>query len=93
MAVAPVLAKTLTVILAFKAGKAGRTVRQLLVTGVSNYVILLCSLIQVTLCGAWLGTSPPFLETDTRSEPKELLSSTTRAQSLPSALSWDTWAP
>ena len=93
VAVAPVLAKTLTVILAFKARKAGRTVRQLLVTGVSNYVIPLCSLIQVTLCGVWLGTSPPFLETDTHSEPKELLSRTTRAQSLPSTPSWDTWAP
>ena len=33
----------------------------------------MCSLIQVIICGLWLGTSPPFLEMDTHSEPKELL--------------------
>ena len=73
VAVATGLAKTLTVILAFKARKPGRTMRRLLETGASNDVIPLCSLIQVILCGVWLGTSPPFLEMDTHSEPKELI--------------------
>ena len=73
VAVATGLAKTLTVILAFKARKPGRTMRRLLETGASNDVILLCSIIQVILCGVWRGTSPPFLETDTHSEPKELI--------------------
>ncbi|OWK02104.1 hypothetical protein Celaphus_00018090, partial [Cervus elaphus hippelaphus] len=41
-----VSAKTLTVILAFKARKPGRTMRYQLVTGASNYVIPMCSLIQ-----------------------------------------------
>ena len=45
----------------------------MLVTGATNYVFLMCSLIQVIICGLWLGTSPPFLEMDTHSEPKELL--------------------
>ena len=31
------------------------------------------SMIQVIICGVWLGASPPFLEMDTHSEPKELL--------------------
>uniref|UniRef100_A0A8D1PAP0 G-protein coupled receptors family 3 profile domain-containing protein n=1 Tax=Sus scrofa TaxID=9823 RepID=A0A8D1PAP0_PIG len=73
VAVVTVSAKTLTVILAFKVMKLGRTVRRLLAAGASNYVIPICSLIQVIICGAWLGTSPPFLEIDTHSEPKSLI--------------------
>ena len=44
----------------------------MLVTGATNYVFPTCSLIQVIICGVWLGTSPPFLEIDAHSEPKEL---------------------
>uniref|UniRef100_A0A8D1UZJ9 G-protein coupled receptors family 3 profile domain-containing protein n=1 Tax=Sus scrofa TaxID=9823 RepID=A0A8D1UZJ9_PIG len=73
VAVATVLAKTLTVILAFKAMRPGRIMRRLLVTGASNYVIPICFLIQVVICGVWLGTSPPFLEIHTHSEPKNLI--------------------
>ncbi|XP_020757543.2 vomeronasal type-2 receptor 116-like [Odocoileus virginianus] len=72
VAVAAVLAKTLTVILVFKARTPGRTMGRLLVTGASNYIIPMCSLIRVIICGVWLGTSPPFLEMDTHSDPKEL---------------------
>ena len=93
IAVASVLAKTLTMILAFKARKLGRTMRRLLVTGASNDVVPLCSLIQVILCGVWLGASPPFLEMDTHSEPKELIIMCNKAQSLASTVSWDSWAP
>ena len=46
---------------------------QEVVTGGSNDVIPLCFLIQVILCGVWQGTSSPFLELYTRSEPKELI--------------------
>uniref|UniRef100_A0A8C0W0L7 G-protein coupled receptors family 3 profile domain-containing protein n=1 Tax=Castor canadensis TaxID=51338 RepID=A0A8C0W0L7_CASCN len=48
-----VMAKTLTVILAFNT---------------PNYLIPICTLIQLTACGIWLGTSPPFIDTDTNSE-------------------------
>ena len=67
-----VSAKTLTVILVFKARKPGGTMRKQLVTGASNNVIPMCSLIRVIVCEVWLGTSPPFLDMDTPSEPKEL---------------------
>ncbi|XP_069923707.1 vomeronasal type-2 receptor 116-like [Oryctolagus cuniculus] len=68
VAVSTVLAKTITVILAFKVTKPGRTIRRLLVSGASNSVIPICFLIQLVLCGIWLGTSPPFIDTDAHSE-------------------------
>ncbi|XP_069923715.1 vomeronasal type-2 receptor 116-like [Oryctolagus cuniculus] len=68
VAVSAVLAKTITVILAFKALKPGRTIRRLLVSGTSNFIIPICSMIQLVLCGIWLGTSPPFIEVDKHSE-------------------------
>ncbi|XP_058513663.1 vomeronasal type-2 receptor 116-like [Ochotona princeps] len=68
LAVSAVLAKTITVVLAFKAMKPGRTMRRLLVSGAPNAVIPICFLIQLTLCGFWLATSPPFVDTDAHSE-------------------------
>ncbi|XP_048187284.1 vomeronasal type-2 receptor 116-like, partial [Perognathus longimembris pacificus] len=68
VAVSTVLAKTVTVVLAFKVTSPGRRMRWLLVSGAPNFIIPICTLIQVTLCGLWLGTSPPFIDTDARSE-------------------------
>ncbi|KAM4819850.1 vomeronasal type-2 receptor 116-like [Thomomys bottae] len=68
VAVSAVLAKTLTVVLAFNATSPGRRMRWLLVSGAPNFIIPICTLIQVTLCGIWLGTSPPFIDTDIHSE-------------------------
>ncbi|KAM5237992.1 vomeronasal type-2 receptor 116-like [Ctenodactylus gundi] len=68
VAVSTVLAKTVTVVLAFKVTAPGRKVRRLLVSGAPNSIIPICSLIQLTLCGIWMGTSPPFIDTDAHSE-------------------------
>ncbi|XP_004633078.1 vomeronasal type-2 receptor 116-like [Octodon degus] len=68
VAVSTVLAKTMTVVLAFKVTAPGRRMRQLLVSGAPNYIIPICSLIQLTVCGIWMGTNPPYLDTDTHSE-------------------------
>ncbi|ELV12910.1 Vomeronasal type-2 receptor 26 [Tupaia chinensis] len=73
VAVSSVLAKTITVILAFRAVKTGKTLRWLLLSGAPNFVIPICSLIQMIICGIWLGLSPPFLDTDSVSEPKHLV--------------------
>ncbi|ELW63379.1 Vomeronasal type-2 receptor 26 [Tupaia chinensis] len=73
VAVSTVLAKTITMILAFKAMKPGRTMRCLLLSGASNSVIPICFLIQMIICGIWLGKSPPFVDTDSHSEPRNLL--------------------
>ncbi|XP_048196836.1 vomeronasal type-2 receptor 116-like [Perognathus longimembris pacificus] len=68
VAVSTVLAKTMTVVLAFTVTAPGRRTRQLLVSRAPNLIIPICTLIQVTLCGIWLGTSPPFVDTDAHSE-------------------------
>ncbi|XP_037671109.1 vomeronasal type-2 receptor 116-like [Choloepus didactylus] len=73
VAISTVLAKTFTVILAFKATTPGRRLRQWLVSGAPNSVIPTCSLIQLIICGFWLGTSPPFVDRDTHSEPGSII--------------------
>ncbi|ELV13786.1 Vomeronasal type-2 receptor 26 [Tupaia chinensis] len=71
--VSTVLTKTITVILAFNAMKPGRTMRRLLLSGAFNSVIPICSLTQMIICGIWLGISPPFIDIDSHSEPRNLL--------------------
>ncbi|ELV11701.1 Vomeronasal type-2 receptor 26 [Tupaia chinensis] len=73
VAVSTVLAKTITVILAFKAMKPGRAMRHLLLSGASNTAIPICSLLQVIIFAVWLGTSPPFIEIDSHSEPRHII--------------------
>uniref|UniRef100_A0A8C6I4Y8 Vomeronasal 2, receptor 73 n=1 Tax=Mus spicilegus TaxID=10103 RepID=A0A8C6I4Y8_MUSSI len=63
VAASTILAKTITVVLAFKVTVPGR-MRWLLVAGAPKYIILICTMIQLILCGVWLGTSPPFVDAD-----------------------------
>ncbi|NP_001093014.1 vomeronasal 2 receptor 542 [Monodelphis domestica] len=73
VAVSCILAKTIMVILAFKVTIPGRRKMIWLRPGVSNCVVLLCSGIQVILCGIWLGISPPFPDTDLYSQPNQII--------------------
>ncbi|XP_013362784.1 PREDICTED: vomeronasal type-2 receptor 116-like, partial [Chinchilla lanigera] len=68
VAVSSVLAKTITVVLAFKVTAPGRRMRQLLISGAPNYIIAICFMIQIALCGIWMGTNPPYIDTDAHSE-------------------------
>ncbi|XP_074073936.1 vomeronasal type-2 receptor 26-like [Macrotis lagotis] len=73
VAISSVLAKTLIVVLAFKASRPGSRFRRWASTRVSNSVVLICSLIQVTLCGVWIAISPPFPDVVTDFEPGHIL--------------------
>ncbi|CAH6776993.1 vomeronasal type-2 receptor 116 [Phodopus roborovskii] len=68
VATSTVLAKTITVVLAFKVTFPERRVRSLLVSGAPNFIIPICTMIQMILCGIWVGTSPPFVEADVHME-------------------------
>ncbi|XP_021044770.1 vomeronasal type-2 receptor 116-like [Mus pahari] len=63
-----VLAKTITVVMAFKITAPGRTIRWLLISRFPKFIIPVCTLIQVLLSGIWLGLSPPFTDMDAHSE-------------------------
>ncbi|CAO2613893.1 Vomeronasal type-2 receptor 116, partial [Lemmus lemmus] len=68
VATSTVLAKTITVVLAFKVTAPERRMRSLLISGVPNFIIPICTVIQMILCGIWLGTSPPFVNSDVHME-------------------------
>ncbi|NP_001371877.1 vomeronasal receptor Vmn2r71 precursor [Mus musculus] len=64
VATSTILAKTVIVVLAFKITVPGRRMRWMPESGAPKYIILICTMIQLILCGIWLGTSPPFVDAD-----------------------------
>ncbi|XP_068129464.1 extracellular calcium-sensing receptor-like [Hyperolius riggenbachi] len=73
LCVSCVLAKTLTVIIAFKATKPGTKLRRFTGTKVPYSVIVVCVLIQVFICTLWLSTTPPFPEYDTNTQSQVII--------------------
>ncbi|XP_067316863.1 vomeronasal type-2 receptor 26-like [Anolis sagrei] len=73
VSLATVLAKTITVVLAFKATKPGSGARKWLRPGVSYFFVMVCCLIQAVISMVWLGTSPPFPDADFYSEPGHII--------------------
>ncbi|XP_044526958.1 vomeronasal type-2 receptor 26-like [Gracilinanus agilis] len=73
MAVSSILAKTVTVVLAFKATRPGSRSRKWVGSRAPISIILVCSLIQGILCGSWLLVSPPFPDTDPHSEAGHMI--------------------
>ncbi|XP_077118657.1 vomeronasal type-2 receptor 26-like [Ranitomeya variabilis] len=61
-----VLAKTITVVIAFKATKPGTSLQRWTGGKLSFSVIVICVLIQISVCVTWLSYSPPFPEYDTQ---------------------------
>ncbi|XP_076783563.1 vomeronasal type-2 receptor 116-like [Arvicanthis niloticus] len=68
MALSTVLAKTITVVIAFRITPPGRVKRWLLISRAPNFIIPLCTLLQGFLSAIWLTISPPFIDKDAHSE-------------------------
>nr|XP_014354373.1 PREDICTED: extracellular calcium-sensing receptor-like [Latimeria chalumnae] len=68
-----VLAKTVMVVIAFKATKPNSNLKKWVGHRLPNGIIFVCTIMQVILCIAWLIISPPFPELNMKSQPRKII--------------------
>ncbi|KAE8605621.1 hypothetical protein XENTR_v10015236 [Xenopus tropicalis] len=73
ISVSSVLAKTLTVIIAFNATKPGSKLKKYVGTQLAIILVIVCSLVEVVISAVWLASNPPFPEADTLSDPDYII--------------------
>ncbi|XP_056418929.1 vomeronasal type-2 receptor 26-like [Hyla sarda] len=73
VSVSSVLAKTLTVIMAFKATRPGSRMKRLLGMRLPDTLVVLCSMGEVLLSVIWIMLYPPYLDADTETDTILLL--------------------
>ncbi|XP_013920834.1 PREDICTED: vomeronasal type-2 receptor 26-like [Thamnophis sirtalis] len=73
VAISCILGKTTIVVLAFMATKPGSQIKKWVGKRLANFIVLSCSLIQVTICVVWLAISPPFPDSNNHSMAEEIV--------------------
>ncbi|XP_051781262.1 extracellular calcium-sensing receptor-like isoform X1 [Erpetoichthys calabaricus] len=73
LSVSCVLAKTIIVVIAFKASKPGSKLHKWVGSKLPNTIIFFTTLIQVGICSVWLLCAPPFPETNMKAQVGKII--------------------